>query len=83
MHLTMTYFDGRRLEGIVLAVSAERIRISIPEQQDAMELTLHQSVWMTEDQEPVEIDALVAVGDLSSLFAEMQPAVRAAGQTVS
>lgn len=78
MHLTMTYFDGRRVEGVVLAVSAERIRISIPEQEDATELTLHQSVWMTEDQEPVEIDALVAVGDLSSLFAEMQPAVRAA-----
>ena len=78
MHLTMTYFDGRRIEGMVLAVSAERIRISIPEQEDAMELTLHQSVWMTEDREPVEIDALVAAGDLSSLFSEMQPAVRAA-----
>lgn len=78
MHLTMTYFDGRRVEGVVLAVSVERIRISIPEQEDAMELTLHQSVWMTEDQEPVEIDALVAVGDLSSVFAEMQPAVHVA-----
>lgn len=78
MHLTMTYFDGRRIEGVVLAVSAERMRISIPGQEDAVELTLHQSVWMTEEQEPVEIDALVAAGDLSSLFAEMQPAVRAA-----
>ncbi len=78
MHLTMTYFDGRRIGGVVLAVSAERMRISIPGQEDAVELTLHQSVWMTEEQEPVEIDALVAAADLSSLFAEMQPAVRAA-----
>jgi len=83
MHLTMTYFDGRRVEGVVLAVSTERIRISIPEQEDAMELTLQQSVWMTEDQEPVEIDALVAAGDFSSLFAEIQPTVRAVARAVS
>ncbi len=78
MHLTMTYFDGRRVEGVVLAVSAERIRISIPQQPDAMELTLQQSVWMTEDQEPVEIEALVVERDFSSLFAEIQPVVAVA-----
>ncbi|HEY1239188.1 MAG TPA: hypothetical protein VGF16_01475 [Bryobacteraceae bacterium] len=78
MHLTMTYFDGRRVEGVVLAVSAERIRISIPGQEDAMELTLRQSVWVTEDQEPVEIEALVVESDLSLLFADMQPGVRTA-----
>lgn len=83
MHLTMTYFDGRRVEGVVLAVSAERIRVSIPEQEDAMELTLHQGVWMTEDQEPVEIEALVAERDLSLLFGEMRTAVRAVAQAVS
>jgi len=83
MHLTMTYFDGRRVEGVVLAVSAHRMRISTPEQEDAIELTLRQSVWMTEDQEPVEIEALVADRDWSSLFAEMQPAVRAIAQAVS
>lgn len=83
MHLTMTYFDGRRVEGVVLAVSAQRMRISIPGQEDTLELTLHQSVWMTENQEPVEIEALVAERDWSSLFAEIQPVGRAVAHAVS
>lgn len=78
MHLIISFADGHRAEAIVLAVSADRMRITMPEYEDAMELRLRDGAWMTEDQRPVELEALAAGGDLRALFAGMGPLSRTA-----
>ena len=83
MHLTMSYFDGRLVEAIILALSGDRMRISIPDSDDAIELTLAQGVWTTENHEPVELESIVSETDRSLLFAQIRPLTRtAAGRIV-
>jgi len=83
MHITIRFLDGRRVEGIVLAVSAEKMRLSLPDCDDAMELTLARGMWMTEKREFVELEALATGSDLSSLFGEIGPRAYAAARVVS
>lgn len=83
MHLTIRHLDGRLEEAVILAISADRMRISIPNRDDVTELNLAQGVWMNEDHEPVEFEALVSGTDLSSVFAEIRPRVHTASYGVS
>lgn len=78
MHLTISFSDGRRADAVVLAVSADRMRISLPGSDDATELRAAHGAWFTETGEPVDIDSIVLLSDGSSLFPEISPAVRGA-----
>lgn len=78
MHLTISFSDGRRAEAVVLAVSADRMRISIPGSDDATELRATQGAWFTETGEPVEIESMILLSDGSSVFPEISPGVRGA-----
>ena len=78
MHLTISFSDGRRVDAVVLAVSADRMRISIPGIDDATELRATQGAWFTETGEPVEIESIILLADGRSLFPEIRPAVRGA-----
>jgi len=83
MHLTIRHFDGRLEDSIILAVSADRMRITIPDTEDTIELAFRQGVWLTEAGEPVEIESMCSTSDLSAVFAGMMPAARfAAASTV-
>ena len=76
MHLTIRHFDGRLVESILLAVSADRMRITIPDSEDTIELALRQGVWIAETGEPVEIESMVSAADLSAIFTGIIPTAR-------
>ena len=76
MHLTIRHFNGRLVESIVLAVSADRMRITIPGWEDTIELMLTQGVWLTEAGEPVEIECMVSTSDQSAIFTGIIPTAR-------
>jgi hypothetical protein len=83
MHLTIRHFDGRLVDSIILAVSADRMRIAIPGSEDTIELALRQGVWLTENGEPVEIESMISPSDPSAIFAGIIPTARlAAASTV-
>ncbi len=76
MYLTMRYFDGRRVEAIVLAIGADRMRITIPDSHDAIELRQSQGIWMTDSNELVELEALLAEEETAPLLAGFYPVAR-------
>lgn len=83
MHLILSYSDGRRTEAVVLAMTAERMRISIPGASDAIELRAEQELWISESGERVEIDAVLTASETGSQLADFRPLARSAGQRVS
>ncbi len=78
MQLILSYSDGRRTDAAVLAVSAERMRISIPDCDDIIELKADRGGWVAEDGTKVEIEAMVAGSDVSALFAQPARLAKAA-----
>jgi hypothetical protein len=76
MHLTISYFDGRRVEAIVLAVSADRMRISIPGCDDATELRMAGDFWISEAGEVIEIESMVVGADFSTFAADVRRVAR-------
>ncbi len=80
MHLILSYSDGRLAEAIVLAVSADRMRVCIPGSDDTIELSAAHGRWMSETGELVEIESMVADSDLEELFAEVRPLAKAAAR---
>jgi len=74
MHLTISYVDGRRIDAILLAASPERMRISIPDGDDAVELRMEDGVWIAETGELVEIESMI----LDSRCSDIRPVARSA-----
>ena len=81
MHLTFSYSDGRRVEGVVLSVSADRMRVSVPGAGDAVELRIEQDSWISETGEPVEIESIVWASE-SARCQELRPLTRTASGSV-
>ena len=73
MHLTLSYSDGRILEAVVLSASADRMRISIPDYEDVVELRMDQDNWILESGEPVEIESIILAGAPGTLVPEVRP----------
>ena len=82
MHLTIRYLDGQLVDAIVLAISADRMRVLTAACDDTLELNLTHGVWLTETGHPVEFDSMMLDADFSAIFSEIgsvaRPAVRAA-----
>ena len=78
MHMIISFRDRRRVEAIVLAVSADRMRISLPNCEDAVELRQAQGVWTTEDGEPIEIESMIAGRGVSALVSSLSAVDQAA-----
>ena len=55
------YASGRRIEGLILAVMEDSIRLVFPNTQETTELTRAAGRWVSERGELVEIDALISV----------------------
>jgi len=83
MHLIIAYHDGRRAEAMVLAASTERLRISIPGCDDAMELRVEGDGWITENGERVEIESMIRAEEWSISLPKPELSVRGAGGNVS
>lgn len=73
MYLTIRYSDGRFGEAVVLSASADRMRISVPDYDDVMELRKNQDFWISEAGEAVQIESIVLTTAGDTLFREMHP----------
>jgi hypothetical protein len=73
MHMVYTSRNGRTQEGIVLAISKNRVRLAVPGEADAVELTLHYGEWSNEDGEIVEPGILLCDGMAGEICAETFP----------
>jgi len=78
MHLILSDGEGRRTEAIVLAFSTDRMRISIPDCEDSIELKLEQERWISDAGAVFEIEAVITGSDASSWFRHAVPAAQAA-----
>ena len=80
MHLILNYQSGRRAEGVLLAVSAGRMRVVLQRQNDTVELRNFDGHWIADDDEPVEIESLVSDGcvEIESLLSQLAPRTHSA-----
>jgi hypothetical protein len=62
MHLIFSFPDGRRMEGILLAVSPDQIRIAITGEEDAVEFRRLDGYWNTEDGVHIELESVITDG---------------------
>lgn len=81
LSITMTMAQGRTVEGVLLAMSRERMRVALQDSDDTLELRHVDGCWMTDDETAVEIEALLTDGRSNvSRFAELFPRVLTAGR---
>ena len=80
MHLIISMPDGRRREGVVLAVGENRLRAAIAGHNDVMELRRNYGVWSS-DLGEIEVEAMTADDrtDVVRLAADFCPEERAVG----
>ena len=52
----LTYANGSKVEGILLARTESKIRVAISGAEDPMELTNIRGTWVTDDCEPVRVE---------------------------
>lgn len=79
MYLMISYQGGRRVEAVVLAAGVDRMRIGIPDGDDAVELRNSGDGWIADSGERVQIEAMLAERDVSSLMREIGPMVAGCG----
>ena len=72
---------GRTMEGVLLEMTPDRMRVSIPGSEDTLELRRSDGAWRLEDGTLVEFDALLNDGVSSGEeLAGVYPRVQAAGR---
>jgi hypothetical protein len=59
MHILLMYQGGRRSEAVVLAASANHMRVAMPGSSDTVELRLVEGRWMTESGAALELGAVL------------------------
>ena len=75
MLMMIQYESGLRLEAILLAAGAGRMRLMARSQTDTLELTNLDGCWRTGQGDAIEIDALIPIpgANLTRLSAEIHP----------
>ena len=84
MYLMLSYADGKIVEAVVLSANGDRMRISIPNYEDVLELRNEQDGWILENGERVEIESVILANESSAIFQNARPlTLRAAAQAIS
>ena len=60
MYTLIEYSNGITVEAVLLSAQRNRIRVSVADTQDALELTRIGSHWVAEDGRPVEFGFLMS-----------------------
>ncbi len=60
MYTLLTYETGRRTEALVMSATQDRLRVIVPNRNETLELRLQNGVWVAENGERVEIDAIIS-----------------------
>ena len=63
MYMLIRYFDGRLREAILLSLSGQVMRVAIPGTDDAVEFTLRDGQWVSDENGTIEIEFLGAMAD--------------------
>jgi hypothetical protein len=80
VYLTMTFPEGGKQDGILLASSKGQMRIALEGCTDVVELREAEGQWTLEDGTPVELHGMFTDGNTDlTLFSELYPRVLAAG----
>ena len=66
MHLIIRNLNGRLSEAVVLAAGSRRMRLAVRGVADAVEYTLLYGQWLSETDEPIELDSLVLDGKIEA-----------------
>jgi hypothetical protein len=59
MYLTFRFPDGRRLEGVLLAVGKNEMRVGVPGHPDVLGFRLVEGYWTAENGERIELESLI------------------------
>ena len=63
MHMILRYPSGRRVDGILLAAGADRLRIVVRRLNETIELRLTEGRWVTEHGDRIEVDGWLTDGN--------------------
>jgi len=72
MNITFRYSDSRRVDGLLLSASEERMRVVGPHMTDTLELRRQSGHWIAEDA-AVEIESILWDGR-PAIYEEAPPA---------
>ena len=59
MHMTLRFATGRRVDGLMLAASRNRMRLAVRNRNETIELYFEAGQWRAEDGSMVEVEALI------------------------
>ena len=79
LSVILTLTPARTEEGVILAKQEDQMRVALPGAEDILELHRVRGRWMTEDNTPIELEALFTDRDADSgLFSGVMSRVVAA-----
>jgi hypothetical protein len=80
MHIILRYPTRRRVEAILLSATTDRMRIVIKNQDDAIELRLVGSQWVSDRGSAVEIDSIMTddPNAVAQIWSDARPRVSGA-----
>jgi len=67
MHMILRYPSGRRVDGILLAASADRMRIVVRRLNETIELRLTEGQWISEHGKRLEVEGWLSDGNVGML----------------
>jgi hypothetical protein len=81
MHMTLNFATGRRVDGLLLAASPDRMRLAVRDRNETIELNVEAGQWRAEDGSMVEIEALIwnGVTAIPAWCGEAEPKLFTAG----
>jgi hypothetical protein len=66
MGMIIQFTSGRRFEALLLATTANVMRVVVSSERDALDLVRAGDEWYTQSGEPVEIEGLIAIGGVDA-----------------
>jgi hypothetical protein len=82
--MTIRYQSGKRAEAELLATGKDVMRVVVPGLRDTLELRHFDGNWFTEDDELIEIDAMMAADAEMAVYCKaMELRANAAGRPFS
>ena len=66
MGMIIQFTSGRRFEALLLAATANLMRVVVSSERDTLDLVRAGDEWHTQSGEPVEIEGLIAIGGIDA-----------------
>ncbi|HWQ54478.1 MAG TPA: hypothetical protein VN442_12410 [Bryobacteraceae bacterium] len=63
MLMLIRHYDGRREDALLLSIAGNAMRVALPDREDCMELRLCEGQWVSDANQPVEIEFIAATAE--------------------